>query len=57
MDPKDLVARAINLPFDDVGKFDGSDIVSNTEKKRKNRVTKFVTLTLMQSGFYGGNKF
>jgi hypothetical protein len=51
MNPKDLVAWTINLTFHDVGEFDGSDIVSNsTEKKRKNRVTKFVALTLMQFG-------
>jgi hypothetical protein len=53
MNPKDLVAWAKNLPFDDVGEFDGSDVVSDTEKKRKNRVTKFLTLTFMQSCFYG----
>jgi hypothetical protein len=52
--PKDLVARAMNLPFEAVGEFDGSDVVRNTEKKRKNRVTKFVALTLMQSSFYDG---
>jgi hypothetical protein len=45
--PKDLVAWVMNLPYDDGIEFDGSDAVSNTEKKRKNRVAKFVALTLM----------
>jgi hypothetical protein len=52
--PEDLVARAMNLPFEDVGEFDGSDVVSDTENQRKNRVFKFVKLTLMQTDFFGG---
>jgi hypothetical protein len=54
LNPKDLVAGAMNLPFEDVGEFDGSDVVSDTGNKRKNRVTKFVKLTLMQTDFFGG---
>jgi hypothetical protein len=52
--PNNLVARAINLPFYDDMKFDGSDMVSSAVKKTKNRVTKFVSLFVMRSAFYGG---
>jgi hypothetical protein len=32
----------MKLPFEDAGEFDGSDVVSDTEKQRKIRVLKFV---------------
>jgi hypothetical protein len=52
--PNDLVAQAINLPFDNVLEFDGSGMVSSAGEKTKNQVTQFVSLFLIQSAFFGG---
>jgi hypothetical protein len=45
MDSKGLVSRAINLPFDGLNEFDGSDaVIDDTLVKRQKKVTKFVTM-------------
>jgi hypothetical protein len=48
-----LATRAINLPFNDSTSFDGTDIVNDSEKRRKVKVEKFVA-TLMESNFFHG---
>jgi hypothetical protein len=54
MDPKGLVLRAINLPFDHLEDFDGLDaVIGDTYVKKQKKVTKFVTM-LTQSNFLDG---
>ncbi len=54
MDPKGLVSRAINLPFDAIDEFDGSDaVIDDTLVKKQKKLTKFVTM-LTQSKFLDG---
>jgi hypothetical protein len=51
---KGLVSRAINLPFDQVNEFDGSDaVITDTNIKRQKKVRQFGTL-LTQSKFFDG---
>jgi hypothetical protein len=39
MDAKGLVLRAINLPFDEVKEFDGSDaVIADTSLKKQKKV-------------------
>jgi hypothetical protein len=52
MNAKGLVSRAINLPFDEVEEFDGSDaVIADTNIKKEKKVQQFVTM-LKQSKFF-----
>jgi hypothetical protein len=53
-DPKALITRAINLPFNDATEFDGSDAVVDSVIIRRKKVQKLVANVLMQTDFYDG---
>jgi hypothetical protein len=51
LDAKGLVSHAINLPYNEVEDFDGSDaVITDTNIKKQKKVKQFVTM-LMQSRF------
>ena len=53
-DPKLLVSRAINLPFDNAEEFDGSDaVIAETKIKKQKKLRQFVSM-LTQTLFFDG---
>jgi hypothetical protein len=55
MEPKGLVSRrAINLPFDNLEEFDGSDAVTaDTLIRKEKKVMQFVTMLMQRNDFEG----
>jgi hypothetical protein len=53
LSPINLTIRAINLPFVDGHKFDGSDVLKDSEKKQEKKVRAYVTMLVGEDFFYG----
>jgi hypothetical protein len=53
-DPMALITRAINLPFNDTGEFDGSDAVVDSDIVKRRKAKKLVANVLMQTKFFDG---
>jgi hypothetical protein len=53
-DPMALIVRAINLPFNDAFKFDGSDAVVDSDIAKRRKAKKLVANVLMQTNFFDG---